>query len=575
MSMQEGTANRLLSEKSPYLLQHAHNPVDWYPWGGEAFDQAKKEDKPVFLSIGYSACHWCHVMAHEVFMDEEVAAFLKNHFISVKVDKEEYPAVDHFYMEAAMAMRVNGGWPLSCFLTPDRKPFFAGTYFPQKQFLALLEFLTREWGHNREKIVSLGDEVIRLLDVEKAPAKEVPRKLVDEAYGELAAAFDSQYGGFGGAPKFPTAHNLFFLLRYYVHAGEIQAKEMVEKTLDAMFRGGIFDHIGGGFCRYSTDRQWLAPHFEKMLYDNAILAMAYLEAGRVIDRKYWAVADWILQFILTELKDGPAFCAALDADSTGGEGAFYLFTPDEIEGILGQEEGKAFCRDYDITERGNFEGKSIPNLIEREEILIRDPRVGKVYQYRLNRDAPFRDDKLLTSGNGLALAAFSMGGEYLGREDDLEIARQLGDFIFDRLLVDGRLAVGYRAGTMAAAGILGDYAFVLWGLHRLFTATDEMIWKERTVFLADLIIDLFWQDDTFYLTPKDARDLPLRCRDFHDGAIPSAYGILLQVFPKITAMTGICRYEDIAAAALGSIGGEIALYPRVALTVLSADSFFL
>ncbi len=465
-------------------------------------------------------------------MDGEVAAVLNRHFISIKVDKEEYPAVDHFYMEAAMAMRVNGGWPLSCFLTPERKPYFAGTYFPQKDFLALLEYLARQWRQNREQMEAVGEEVVRFLSAKRAPAEEPSRSLVDEAYGDLLASFDDTYGGFGGAPKFPTVHNLLFLLRYYGHFGEERAKQMVEKTLDGMFRGGIFDHIGGGFCRYSTDRRWLVPHFEKMLYDNATLAIAYLEAGRVIDRKYWAVADWILRFMETELKQGPAFCASLDADSSEGEGAFYLFTPSEIENILGKEEGAAFCRDYDISERGNFEGKSIPNLIGRETEWMRDPRVGKIYQYRQQREAPFRDDKLLTAGNGLALAAFAMGGAYLGRDDAIATATALADFICAELTVSGRLKVGHRDGVMAAEGILADYAHLLWGLYLLYDATKEGIWMQRLTALADTVIELFGRRKGFTRPPRTPGICRCAASIFTTGPFPPPMAFCCRCSPS-------------------------------------------
>ena len=404
-------ANRLYKEKSPYLLQHGENPVDWHPWSEEAFQKAQQEDKPVFLSIGYSTCHWCHVMAHESFEDQEVAEILNRDYISIKVDREERPDIDAVYMSVCQAVTGSGGWPLTIIMTPQQKPFFAGTYFPKKGaygrmgLIDLLERVALLWKENREELIEAGNEITAAINLNHTGSgKEPDRKLVERAASQLARIFDVKWGGFGQAPKFPTPHNLLFLMRYGSTMQEAGAMKMAQVTLEDMARGGIHDHIGGGFSRYSTDEKWLVPHFEKMLYDNTLLLMAYVKAYQHTKKESLAdVAHRTAQYILLELtsEEGGCYCGQ-DADSEGVEGKYYVFTPDEVKHLLGKEDGEEFCRLYDITEDGNFEGKSIPNRIRSTEDgwERNDPRLKKLYDYRLSRTHLHKDDKILLSWNG-------------------------------------------------------------------------------------------------------------------------------------------------------------------------------
>jgi len=439
LSGQHKYTNKLISEKSPYLLQHAHNPVDWYPWGDEAFAKAKAEDKPIFLSIGYSTCHWCHVMERECFEDEEVAALLNQGFVSIKVDREERPDIDSVYMNVCQAMTGSGGWPLTVFLTPEGHPFFAGTYFPKHSryggvgFVELLKAIREKWAENREELEGLGKEIMDRIaaQMNESSLGEPNSELLHGGYRSLEKSFDPVYGGFGGAPKFPTPHHLLFLLRYWKRFQKPPALEMVEKTLLAMYCGGIFDHIGFGFSRYSTDRQWLVPHFEKMLYDNALLSLAYLEAYQATGKAFYAkVARDIFTYILRDMTSPEGgFYTAEDADSEGVEGKFYLWTPDEVKDVLGADDGEYFCGLYDITEKGNFEGKNILNLLDKMPELSLDGVIGpdeaergnplknervdalrnKLFAAREKRVHPFKDDKILTSWNGLMIASLARG----------------------------------------------------------------------------------------------------------------------------------------------------------------------
>ncbi len=426
--------NRLIKEKSPYLLQHAHNPVDWYPWGDEAFDKAKRENKPVMLSIGYSTCHWCHVMERESFEDEEVARVLNEGFIAIKVDREERPDLDQIYMAVAQSLTRRGGWPLTVFLAPDRKPFYAGTYFPKEGrqgmpgLLEILNTFREKWLVERQIFDMAGDNIMNRLQFyfrQSQPGEPGP-ELLDKGYEQLVERYDPEYGGFAQAPKFPSPHQLLFLLRYWRRSGAPAALNMVETTLQAMYCGGIYDHVGFGFSRYSTDRYWLAPHFEKMLYDNALLALAYLEAFQATRNYFYAgVAREVFGYVLRDMTD-PAggFYSAEDADSEGEEGKFYLWTPEQVRQVLGDAEGEFFCRQYDITDRGNFEGRSIANLVHRRAELFgsksgddsdptRDERLllsrRKLFAARESRVHPYKDDKVLTSWNGLMIAALAQG----------------------------------------------------------------------------------------------------------------------------------------------------------------------
>ena len=424
--------NRLFNEMSPYLLQHAHNPVDWYPWSDEAFTKAKAENKPVFLSIGYSTCHWCHVMAHESFEDTAVAEVLNQYFVSIKVDREERPDIDGVYMRVCQAMTGGGGWPTSIFMDPDRMPFFAGTYFPKDTFLAVLTKIAQIWEQDQSSLIQSGRQYAEAMARTAKAAHAAPGGVSAEAALALfQKSFDPEYGGFGGAPKFPSPHNLMFLL--------YTDPPMAEKTLLMMYRGGIFDHIGGGFSRYSTDRYWLIPHFEKMLYDNALLAIAYLMAHEVTGKAlYRDVADSIFRYLERELKaeDG-GFFSAQDADSEGEEGKYYLFTFREILDLLGAEDGLRFCGHFGITLQGNFDGRSVPNLLhapEQDDTI--EPLIQKLYEYRKNRTALHTDRKKLTAWNALTAAAYVTAARILKDEGYLNSAREAIDFI-EKNLTDG------------------------------------------------------------------------------------------------------------------------------------------
>jgi len=413
--------NRLANEKSPYLLQHQYNPVDWYPWGEEAFEKAKEEDKPVFLSIGYSTCHWCHVMERESFEDEEVAEVLNKYYISIKVDREERTDVDAIYMAVCQALTGQGGWPLTIFMTPDKKPFFAGTYFPKERkygrsgIIEILEELQDAWENKRDKVLSAGESVVKGIENKyfKSEAGAVEREALDHAYRYYEQSFDSIYGGFGEAPKFPTPHNLTFLLRYWKMSGNKKALDMVEKTLQSMYQGGMYDHVGWGFSRYSTDKKWLVPHFEKMLYDNALLAIAYLECYQATQNEFYArVAREIFSYVLRDMtSEEGGFFSAEDADSEGVEGKFYVWSLDEVFDVLGRESGKAFCQTFDISNAGNFEGENIPNIIGKDLNTGQDLKNEreKLFLHREKRIHPLKDDKILTAWNGLMIAALATG----------------------------------------------------------------------------------------------------------------------------------------------------------------------
>lgn len=567
-------ANRLQNEKSPYLLQHKDNPVDWYPWGEEAFETAALEDKPVFLSIGYSTCHWCHVMAQESFEDSEIAEILGD-FICIKVDREERPDIDSIYMDVCQALTGAGGWPLTVLMTPEQKPFFVGTYFPKRsrrgrQGLAeLIKRASSLWNSDRERLLEIGDRVTdMLLEVREHGSGEPDRGLLSRAYEHFRAEFRADFGGFGHAPKFPTPHNLLFLLRYYACEKEPNALFMVERTLEAMASGGIFDHIGGGFSRYSTDERWLIPHFEKMLYDNALLIPAYLEAYQLTGRELYAqVAGRCADYILRELS-GPegGFCCGQDADSDGVEGKFYAFTPEEIIGVLGQEKGEAFCRRYGITESGNFEGKSIPNRIgQRLEGLHADaPELKALYEYREQRTTLYRDDKILLSWNAWAIIALARAGFILCEEGYLTASSSAVSFI-EAHMTDGqnRLFHRFREGEAAHKGQLDDYAVYALALLELYRVTFKADYLERAVLRAEQMVELFADGEHggYFLSPHDAQPLISRPKELYDGALPSGNSVAAAVLVKIASLTGEVKWQERADRQLRFISGGAAKYP--------------
>ncbi|GAB6138610.1 thioredoxin domain-containing protein [Halanaerobaculum tunisiense] len=540
--------NNLINEQSPYLLQHAYNPVNWYPWSEEAFQRAQKEDKPVFLSIGYSTCHWCHVMERESFTDKEVADILNENFISIKVDREERPDVDDIYMSVCQTMTGQGGWPLTIIMTPDKKPFFAGTYFPKEAkrgrpgLLQILNKIKKAWINEREELLESSEKITDIIKQEnqnQQPQDLTTTKLediVETGVTSLKNSFDSKYGGFGRAPKFPSPHNLMFLLRYWKTTEDQEALNMVEKTLDSMQQGGIYDQIGFGFSRYSTDDKWLVPHFEKMLYDNALLAMVYLEAYQILDKKDYAqVAQEILTYISRDMtSEEGAFYSAEDADSEGKEGKYYLWTPEEIKKVLGNKKGQEFCQTYNITQNGNFKGQNIPNLIgtnkSKSEINNQFATAKeKLFEARETRIRPDQDDKILTGWNGLMIATFAKASQVLEKEEYYTIAKEAAQFIWDNLrrAEDGRLLARYRQGEADYLGYVDDYAFFIWGLIELYEAGFNPDYLEQALTLNRDLIHYFSDQEAagLYLYGDDGEKLITRPKRIRDGALPSGNSI--------------------------------------------------
>ena len=582
--------NHLQSEKSPYLLQHRNNPVDWFPWGNAAFEKAAAEDKPVFLSIGYSTCHWCHVMAHESFEDAEVAALLNRDFVSIKVDREERPDVDAVYMSACQALTGSGGWPLTIVMTPAKKPFFAGTYFPkhrrygQPGLTEILKQIARLWQEDRERLLQAGEQITAALAQDQPSGGKKPDKeLLRKGYRLFRQQFDASWGGFGPAPKFPAPHNLLFLMRYAALEQEPEALIMAETTLQAMARGGIHDQFGGGFSRYSTDEKWLAPHFEKMLYDNALLLMAYVNAYQITGKENYAdTARRAADYILRELTDeyGGFFCGQ-DADSDGVEGKYYLFTPEEVCEVLGEEDGKEICRLYSITARGNLEGKNIPNRIGQEEPALPadDERLQKLRAYRLNRTALHRDDKILLSWNAWTILALARAGRALADERYSGAAIRAARFIEDSM-TDGRnrLFLRWRDGEAAHAGQLEDYAVYALALTELYRLTFDPVYLQNAIQRARRMVELFEDKERggYFITASDAEQLIARPKETYDGALPSGNSAAASLLQRLAALTGERFWQEAADRQLRFVAGEIERYPAgysFSLTVL-ADALY-
>lgn len=564
--------NRLIDESSPYLQQHAYNPVNWYPWGEEAFLKAKAEDKPVFLSIGYSTCHWCHVMARESFEDENVARLLNERFVSIKVDREERPDVDSIYMLVCQAFTGSGGWPASIFLTPERKPFFAGTYFPKTSkygtvgFIDLLRALSERWKTDRTALMDSAGQIVAHLSGIKQARGEADETLIEAALTLFSESFDAEYGGFGAAPKFPAPHQLLFLMNYFERSGDQKALSMAETTLTQMYFGGLYDHIGYGFCRYSTDRRFLVPHFEKMLYDNALLIMAYAKAYSITKKPlYRKVAENTAAYVLREMT-GPdgGFYSAQDADSDGVEGKYYVFTPEEIIKLLGQEAGEAFNRHYGITARGNFEGKSIPNLLEsRADDAELERYVPAVYEYRKQRAKLRTDDKILTAWNGLMIAALCRLYGISRNVTYRNAARAAQRLIENRLTENDTLFVSLREGKRGPKGFLDDYACYIFALLALHEATLENSYLERAVTLAKIAIERFYdkEDGGFYLYGSENEQLILRPKETYDGAMPSGNSMMAYNLVRIGFFTDDEKLIKAADDTLSFLSGAAKAYP--------------
>ncbi|HZC19958.1 MAG TPA: thioredoxin domain-containing protein [Rubrobacteraceae bacterium] len=594
-------ANRLAQETSPYLLQHKDNPVEWYPWGEEALEKARVEDKPILLSVGYSACHWCHVMERESFEDEATAQIMNEHFVSIKVDREERPDIDSIYMSAIQAMTRHGGWPMTVFMTPDGAPFYGGTYFPPVPSRGMLSFkqlllsLADAYANRRDEVLQSAENVREFLKesaIASVPKSEVSEGLLNQAAGSLTGEIDNRFGGFGGAPKFPQAMNLEVLLRHHERTGDRAALSGLELTLRQMANGGIYDQLGGGFARYSVDEYWLVPHFEKMLYDNALLARLYLEAYQATgDGFYRRIAEETLGYVAHDMTDPEGgFYSAEDADSEGEEGKFYVWTPAEIEGALDPEEARLAVRYWDVTERGNFEGKNILHVprppeavadefgIPTEELWRRMGSIRqKLFAEREKRVRPGRDEKVLAAWNGLMLRAFALAARVLDREDYREIAEKNAAFLVEKLKVDNRLRRSYKDGRARFNGYLEDYACVADGLVALYEATFEARWLEEASALADAIGELFWDEaeGAFYDTAADHEELVTRPRDVYDNASPSGNSVAVDVLLKLAVLLDREDYRMRAGTVLENLSGAVARIPSAFGRLLSALDFYL
>jgi uncharacterized protein len=578
--------NHLIHESSPYLLQHAHNPVDWYPWGEAAFAKARSENKPLLLSIGYSACHWCHVMAHESFENEDIAQLMNELFVNVKVDREERPDLDQIYMNAVQMMTHHGGWPMTVFLTPDGVPFYGGTYFPPQDrynmpgFPRVLISVAEAYRDRQTEIAETGESLLKELQRLSEPSgsdRPVEKDLLDAAYAAMVKSYDSIHGGFGGAPKFPPAMTLEFLLRTYVRTGDRDALEMVEHTTEKMAHGGIYDQLGGGFHRYATDSKWLVPHFEKMLYDNALLSRLYLHYYQVSQSSLAReTVEGILNYVLREMTD-PAggFYSTQDADSEGHEGKFFVWDLAEIASVLG-EEAAAFNAYYKVTETGNFEGKNILNVNPSVEPPSDESR-RKLFQVRERRIKPDRDEKIITAWNGLMLASFAEAGVVLGRADYTDAAWRNADFVLHKLTRNGLLLRTYKDGVAKFNAYLEDYAFFSEGLVTLYETTGEFRWLKKAIELTDRMIEEFWDDEGagFFFTGKSHENLIVRSKDYFDNAIPAGNSVAANVLLRLAILTNNERYRNLAQAAFGEMAETARRYPSAFGYALSAMDFFL
>lgn len=562
--------NRLIHETSPYLLQHAHNPVDWHAWNDEALELARKEDKPILLSIGYSACHWCHVMAHESFESEPIAKLMNDNFINIKVDREERPDLDTIYMNAVMMMNGHGGWPMTVFLTPDGVPFYGGTYYPPTDrggmpgfpriLISIAEAYRAKRGEIAESAQSILSELKRLETVKPAEG-ELSHEITDHAANNLLRMLDQAEGGFGRAPKFPPAMTLTFLLRQYARTKDSAALAAVELTLQKMANGGMYDQLGGGFHRYSVDERWLVPHFEKMLYDNALLSRIYLDTFLATGNEFYKrIATETLDYVRREMLDASGgFYSSQDADSEGEEGKFFVWSPKEIEALLGEADAKLFCRYFDVTEYGNFEDHNILHVEVETETIARLMRVsvdelnaviarGKqiLFDAREKRIKPFRDEKMLTAWNGLMLRSFAEAARALDRNDYLGVATKNADFLLRELKRGKRLLRTHKAGESKLNAYLEDYAYLADGLLALYEATFDLRWFEEARALAETMIEQFADNDEggFFFTSADHEKLIARTKDWYDNATPGGNSVAANVLLKFALLTGEDGYRQ-------------------------------
>lgn len=581
MNNESRKANHLINEKSPYLLQHAYNPVDWYPWGEEAFEKARRENKPIFLSIGYSTCHWCHVMEHESFEDSTVAEEMNKTFISIKVDREERPDIDNIYMSVCQLLTGSGGWPLTIIMTPKKKPFFAGTYFPKETrfgrigIIELTQKIAESWIVERDKINSSAEQIVEAIKNQQniSGNSEITEEAMNNAFEQFKSRFDSQFGGFGSSPKFPSPHNLTFLLRYWKHTGNLDALKMVKKTISSMRLGGIFDHIGFGFHRYSTDREWFLPHFEKMLYDQAMLTSAYIETYQATQNEEYAlVAREIIEYVLRDMTSSEGgFYSAEDADSEGIEGKFYVWSIDEIRKILNEKEAQLFITTYNLEQDGNFSeeatkiktGENIPHLksnlhdiakrivlnqseLERQLETIRQ----KLFAEREKRIHPYKDDKILTDWNGLMIASLAKTARVLNNDKFKNAAIKAMEFILTKMKdSNNRLLHRYRDGEFSIQATLDDYAFVIWALLELYETTFNTSYLKTAIEFQNIQNKYFWDEENFgyFLTANDAEKLLTRSKELYDGAIPSGNSVSFNNLLKLGKLTANSNYENLAS----------------------------
>lgn len=559
--------NQLIWEKSPYLLQHSHNPVNWFGWNESAFNKAENENKPIFLSIGYSTCHWCHVMERESFEDEEVANLMNDVFVSIKVDREERPDIDNLYMSVCQMITGHGGWPLTIIMTPEKKPFYAGTYLPKNSFgnrVGMIDLVKRVgeiWKNQKQEINDSADKITSYINSEHNInlTDFTNPQILDTAFLEFQKKFDNDFGGFGDRPKFASPHNLLFLLRYFKKTKNDDAKYMVEKTLIEMRKGGIFDHLGFGFHRYSTDRKWFLPHFEKMIYDQAMLIIAYAETFQLTKNDFFKkTAEEIITYIFRDMKspeDG--FYSAEDADSEGEEGKFYTWTKNEILKILGDQNGEKFSQIFNVKENGNYYEESTGELINKNILFTNeiadnnniDNYRTKLFLFREIRIHPFKDDKILTDWNGLTIAALAIAGRIFDNKKIIDTAEKSVQFILKNLISkDGDLLHRYRDGDSSIDAKIDDYAFFIWGLLELYESTNKTFYLEKSIELTGKLISSFWDTENnsgFFFTDENS-ELIVRTKEFYDGAVPSGNSVMFSNLIKLFHITGNQKYKEFA-----------------------------
>ncbi len=593
--------NNLINETSPYLLQHAHNPVDWYPWGDTALARARTENKPILLSIGYSACHWCHVMEHESFENEEIAKLMNENFVNIKVDREERPDLDQIYMNAVQMMTGHGGWPMTMFLTPQGVPFYGGTYFPPSDrynmpgFPRVLLSVAEAYRSQPDQVASTATAMLgelRRAGLAESSPDILTVDILDASSRRIARNFDPANGGFGGAPKFPPAMTLEFLLHTYVRTGAPDTLEMVEQTARKMGNGGMYDQLGGGFHRYSVDAKWLVPHFEKMLYDNALLSSLYLHLYQVKkDPDVRRIAEETLDYVVREMTDHRGgFYSSQDADSEGHEGKFFVWSHQEIAEALGEADAEIFCKYYNVTEAGNFEGRNILNITRSldevaaaEDTTVHDARKTLaddrqlLFEIREQRIKPGRDEKVLTAWNGLMLASFAEAAAILERPDYRKVAETNARFLLDNLRRDGLLLRTYKDGEAKLNAYLEDYACLIHGLISLYEATGTLEWIENAIALADRMIEEFWDDEMggFFFTGKSHEELIVRAKEFFDNATPSGNSIAAWSLLKLSLLTGNEDYRRRAITVLRLLADQIRRYPSAFGMALTALDFYL